>query len=56
MSGGPASLFRATHLASNNDDTDQTLARLMVSYAQRVDPRSFSPDSQGRVLVATSCD
>ena len=55
-SGGSTSLSGATHLASNNDGTDQTLGRLMVSYAQRVRPRSYSPGSQGRVVIAISCD
>ena len=55
MSGGSTSLFGATHLASNNDGTDQTLDRLMASYAQRVLPRLYFPGSQGRVVIAISC-
>jgi hypothetical protein len=56
VSGGSASLSGATHLASNNDGNDQTLDRLMVSYAQRVHPRLYSLGSQGMLVIAISCD
>ena len=55
MSGGSASPSGAIRLASNNDGTDQTLDRLMASYAQRVRPRLYSPGSQGMVVIAISC-
>ena len=56
MSGGSASPFAAIRLASNNDGTDQTLDRLMASYAQRVRPHSYSQGSQGELVIAISCD
>jgi hypothetical protein len=56
VSGGSASPFAAIRLASNNDGTDQTLDRLMASYAQIVRPHSFSQGSQGGLVIAISRD
>ena len=56
VSGGSASPSGATHLASNNDGTDQTLDHLMASYAQRVRTHLYSQGSQGGLVIAISCD
>ena len=56
MSGGSASPSGAIRLASNNDGTDQTLDRLIASYAQIVRPHSYSQGSQGELVIAISCD